>query len=68
MGPTAPALGATIFYDVTTNKNVTVKVPANATGYGTSPTDATTENWGNKFRGGILVNSRINLTIEYMED
>jgi hypothetical protein len=70
MGPIAPSLGGQIFRDVTAAKNVTVKVPFDADdGYGTSPTDTTTDNWGNKFRSDSgSVNIRINLTIEYMEE
>jgi hypothetical protein len=54
MGNTAPTLGEDMFTGVTVPKNVTVKVPSGATGYGVSATysgtDAT-DNWGNGFRG-----------------
>jgi hypothetical protein len=33
-----------MFYDVTSAKPVTVKVPSSATGYGSSPNDASTAN------------------------
>jgi hypothetical protein len=70
---TPPVLGTNMF-DFVTGKTVTVKVPSGATGYGASPTDTTTGNWGNAFRGkgwdgtnylGGTVNGNINLTIEY---
>jgi hypothetical protein len=75
---TAPALGTDMFSNVpsegTGTKTVIVKVPSGATGYGSSPTDTTTGNWGNGFRGGgwngsamtdsSKVNSSISLTIE----
>ena len=71
MGNTAPSVGTSIFRGG--NKQVTVKVPVGATGYGESPTDTTTLNWGNAFRGmgwdgtsylnGSVVN--IQLTIVY---
>jgi predicted DNA-binding transcriptional regulator AlpA len=74
LGPIAPTLGIFIFEEILETKNVTVKVPSGATGYGTSPTDDTSENWGNAFRGkgwdgtsyltGTL-NSNINLTITH---
>jgi hypothetical protein len=75
LGSAAPTLGTGIFRDVDTSKTVTVKVPSGATGYGSSPTDITTQNWGNGFRGkgwtgtafstGTL-NDKITLTIEEM--
>ncbi|MDR0387854.1 MAG: hypothetical protein LBH57_07420, partial [Treponema sp.] len=55
-------------------KTVTVKVPSAATGYGSSPTNPTDDNWGNAFRGkgwdgtsysGAEVNSNITLYIQY---
>jgi hypothetical protein len=49
MGPVAPTVGVGMFLYINF-KNVTVRVPAGATGYGTSPTDNTTNNWGNAFR------------------
>lgn len=68
-GNNAPEVGLYIFRDVNTQKNVTVKVPVGAVGYDTSPTDASTFNWGNAFRGlssngGGTVNENINLVIE----
>jgi hypothetical protein len=69
MGPSAPALGINTFNNITTAKNVTVKIPAGATGYD--------DNWGNGFRGrgwnennylNDTLNDNINLTIEYTED
>jgi hypothetical protein len=75
LGVTAPTLGANMFYDVTADKAVTVKVPSGATGYGTVPVNTTDNNWGNAFRGrgwdgsaygtGI-VNGNIKLTVEYL--
>jgi hypothetical protein len=74
LGETAPALGVGTFYLVALTKNVTVQVPSGASGYGSSPTN-TAPNWGNGFRGGGwtgagfgsagLVNTKINLRIEY---
>ena len=72
MGSAAPTVDSNIFDLVNDPKMVTVLVPTGATGYGTSPTDTTTENWGNAFRGmgwdgssylGVTVNSFINLSI-----
>ena len=58
MGLTAPVVSMQIFWDDSlyplppiTSKTVTVRIPAGATGYGASPTDTTTNNWGNAFRG-----------------
>jgi hypothetical protein len=74
LGLTAPTLGELLFLEVISAKPVTVKVPFGATGYGSSPTDTATNNWGNAFRGkgwdGInyltgMVNANIDLTIEY---
>jgi hypothetical protein len=78
MGAAAPTwVGHSLFQNVN-SKTVTVKVPSGATGYGSSPTDATTNNWGNAFRGlgrnwqnssittfGVTVNTNINLIIAY---
>ncbi|MDR2020312.1 MAG: leucine-rich repeat protein, partial [Treponema sp.] len=78
LGFSVPTLGTNMFSGVSVAKNVTVKVPSGATGYGTIPgtySDAnTTNNWGNGFRGGgwngsammnnSYINSKINLTIE----
>ena len=75
LGGTAPTLGVSIFSGVTgSTKNVTVKVPSGVSGYGTSPTDTTTSNWGNGFRGGgwegaaitnsTEINGNVNLVIE----
>jgi hypothetical protein len=78
MGDAAPRLGQLMFYNVSSAKTVTVKVPSGATGYAASlpftvsGSDATV-NWGNGFRGrgwdGIgftysNLNQNINLTIE----
>jgi hypothetical protein len=76
LGSTPPTLGTNMFNGVDSAKNVTVKVPSGATGYGTPGTytgaDAA-DNWGNAFRGkgwdgsGCLtgtLNSNISLTIE----
>jgi len=59
MGSTAPTLAERIFSDITTTKQVKVKVPSGATGYtpftGTSVTVSgsnNTVNWANGFRGG----------------
>ena len=76
MGSIAPNVGIGIFGNMShLPRTVTVIVPAGATGYGTSPTDTTTENWGNTLRGlRILPNDpifareadgNINLIIEY---
>ena len=52
MGASAPKLGMDFFsYFGHVGKNVTIKVPSGAQGYGSSPTDTTTNNWGNAFRG-----------------
>lgn len=75
LGGTAPTLGVSIFSGVTgSTKNVTVKVPSGVSGYGTSPTDTTTANWGNGFRGGgwdgaaitnsTEINGNVNLVIK----
>jgi hypothetical protein len=52
LGATVPTLETLLFRDVDSNKPVTVKVPSGATDYGSSPTNTTTPNWGNGFRGG----------------
>ena len=74
LGDNAPFVISSMFWWVDVAKPVTVKVPSTATGYGTSPIDTTTENWGNAFRGmgwdGTnyltgTVNPNINLMIEY---
>jgi hypothetical protein len=74
LGSTAPTLGTDLFNTIDTPKTVTVKRPASAaSAYGPSPTDTTTDNWGNAFRGrgwngtaylGGEVNENINLIIE----
>jgi hypothetical protein len=51
LGSTVPTVGTDSFSYVTSPKNVTVKRPSSATGYGYSPTNTTTDNWGNAFRG-----------------
>jgi hypothetical protein len=51
MGAVAPSVGKSLFNSVTGTKTVTVRVPSGATGYGTAPTDTSTNNWGNAFRG-----------------
>ena len=77
LGSTTPMLGYNMFYDINAAKTVTVKVPSNATEYGTLPstysgTDSA-ETWGNGFRGrgwdgaaftGGSINSSITLTIQ----
>jgi hypothetical protein len=73
LGSTVPSVGVDMFSNVAGTKNVTVKRPSNAAaGYGSSPTDTTSNNWGNAFRGkgwnGTTygtgtVNSYITLTI-----
>ena len=75
LGNNAPTLGSSIFLMVFASKTVTVQVPLGSTGYGLSPTDTTTENWGNAFRGmgwdgtdyifPNSVNTNINLEIIY---
>ena len=56
MGENAPTVGSDSFFVVSSTKNVTVKVPSGATGYGSLPDNYTssdnTDNWGNGFRGG----------------
>jgi hypothetical protein len=73
LGSTAPTLGIVMFF-TTGVKTVTVKVPSAATGYGSSPTNPTDDNWGNAFRGkgwdgtsysGAEVNNNITLYIQY---
>jgi hypothetical protein len=74
LGNTAPALENNMFHQsVSVAKTVTVKVPAGATGYGSSPPNTSAVCWGNGFRGGGwngsaftggTVNSYISLTIE----
>jgi hypothetical protein len=73
LGTAAPTVGTDMFGYVNTPKTVTVTVPPGATGYGSSPTDTTTGNWGNGFRGGgwngsamvnsSSVNANVTLTI-----
>jgi hypothetical protein len=71
---TPPLLGINMFNGVNSSKNVTVKVPSTAAGYGSSPSD-TNDNWGNAFRGkgwdggsgsylNGTVNANISLTIQ----
>ena len=77
MGNVAPSTSDPWGGTITAQKPVTIRIPTGATGYGFSPTDATTQNWGNAFRGmgwnrntGVYgtgnVNETINLTIEYV--
>jgi hypothetical protein len=71
LGSKVPTLGNTsdgTFAGVTGAKPVTVKVPAGVTGYGQSPVNTFTRNWGNNFRGGgnWSPNANIELTIEYV--
>ena len=72
LGNVTPTVGIEPFLYVTSPKPVTVIVPADATGYGNSPTNPTENNWGNAFRGrgwdgtnylSGTVNSNINLSI-----
>jgi hypothetical protein len=75
MGNAAPILGTFLFDSVIANKTVTINVSDTATGYGESPIDTSTMNWGNAFRGrgwngtsyltGV-VNSKIIFAIEYL--
>jgi hypothetical protein len=67
-------LGILMLNGITANRTVTVKVPNGATGYGTSPTNTTADNWGNGFRGAGwdgsttgsgYINTYITLKIEY---
>jgi hypothetical protein len=70
---TAPSLGTEMFIGISSSQSVTVWVPSGATGYGSSPTNTTGNNWGNGFRGGgwsgssivdvTMVESNIDLTI-----
>jgi hypothetical protein len=73
LGSTAPMLGSSMFSNVNTPKTITVKVPAGATGYGSSPANTTANTWGNGFRGGGWngtamtggqVNANVNLILE----
>jgi hypothetical protein len=78
LGSAVPTLASSIFVDIDTAKNVTVKVPSDAAAWngktGTFTTDTTSDNWGNGFRGGgwngsamtgsTNVNTNINLTID----
>jgi hypothetical protein len=50
LGDPAPTVGINIFRN-TAGKSVTVRIPLSATGYGLTPADAATPNWGNAFRG-----------------
>jgi hypothetical protein len=58
LGSAAPTLGTDMFSLVPSTKNVIVKVPSGATGYGlvpgtyNEPVPPYTVNWGNGFRGG----------------
>ena len=52
LGNKAPTVGGSMFAGVTGEKPVIVRVPADATGYGQSPVNATARSWGNYFRGG----------------
>jgi len=55
MGNKAPTVGYRMFDGVSVPKNVTVEIPAGATGYGSIPgtynSGNVTENWGHAFRG-----------------
>jgi hypothetical protein len=51
LGSMAPIVGTSLFDNNNSARTVTVTVPSGATGYGSAPTDSTTENWGNAFRG-----------------
>jgi hypothetical protein len=51
LGSTPPTLGTDMFIYVYSAKNVTVMAPSASTGYGTAPTDTSSNNWGNAFRG-----------------
>ena len=74
LGSTVPDVGIRIFDFCSEPKNVIVKRPNGATGYGSSPTNTTANNWGNAFRGkgwdsvygynSGTVNEKITLTIE----
>jgi len=50
LGATPPTLGSNMF-DHVTAITVTVRFPISATGYGSVPSNITTQNWGNAFRG-----------------
>ena len=58
LGNKAPTVGGSMFNGVTGEKPVIVRVPAGATGYGSSPVNATARSWGNYFRGGDWTSSR----------
>jgi len=74
LGTSVPKLGITLFWNVDTSKTVIINVPSGTSGYGSSPVDSTSYNWGNAFRGigwngsnyqGGIVNTNINLSIVY---
>jgi hypothetical protein len=73
LGAAAPTVDVNLFYTVSEEKDLTVNVPPGASGYGSSPVDTTTQNWGNAFRGmgwngeayqGGAANPYIKLTIQ----
>ena len=50
LGNIVPTMGVNMFLN-NLFRTVFVRMPASATVYGTVPTDTTTQNWGNAFRG-----------------
>ena len=79
LGNVAPDIGYEMFYNIKSPQTITLQLPIGATGYGEQPTDTTTKNWGNAFRGigwnkdtgyGNIgsVNSNINFTYEYKDN
>jgi uncharacterized repeat protein (TIGR02543 family) len=81
MGPAAPTVGNYTFNGISSNKNVTVKVPAGATGYAdnlpfTVSGSNSDDNWGNAFRGKTynppsytyVLNTNITLTIKEISE
>ena len=52
VGQTVPTTGISLFNNINEPKTVTVRIPSDsAVAYGAVPTDTTTPNWGNAFRG-----------------
>ncbi|MCL2042744.1 MAG: leucine-rich repeat domain-containing protein [Treponema sp.] len=70
LGPVDPLIGVTMFQNINTVKNVTVRVPAGATGYTGFPSENIwSSTWENHFRGfgssnNGIPNLNINLILE----
>jgi len=50
LGKKAPVVGCNLFADCNP-RTVIVQIPKDAQGFGTSPSDSNSKNWGNAFRG-----------------